>query len=90
MGTEIMIGMLAGAGSSLLAASILTMIKRINKSRQTEEDIKNVREELKELKEGQHVLFKLILPLLINVRDGKTNGELKEALHLYNEYMCEK
>ena len=49
-----------------------------------------MREELSELRKGQKVVFKLLLPLLLTARDGKTNGELKEALHLYNEYMQEK
>ena len=40
-----------------------------------------MKEELSELGKGKKVIFKL-LPLLLTARDGKTNGELKEALHL--------
>lgn len=52
--------------------------------------MEEMKEGLSELGKGQKVIFKLLLPLLLTARDGKTNGELKEALHLYNEYMQEK
>ena len=82
----IMIGLATTAVTALLGA----FIRRFHFGTKSDAVMAEMKEELSELGKGQKVIFKLLLPLLLAARDGKTNGELKEALHLYNEYMQEK
>ncbi|MEY8382723.1 hypothetical protein AALG83_06090 [Christensenellaceae bacterium 44-20] len=82
----IMIGLATTAVTALLGA----FIRRFHFGTKSDAVMAEMKEELSELGKGQKVIFKLLLPLLLTARDGKTNGELKEALHLYNEYMQEK
>ena len=81
---------ISGVSVAILTAIIFAIAGRLKLRTKTDEDIKEIKESLVELDKGQRVLFKMILPLLIAARDGRTNGELAEAIKLYNQYMQEK
>ena len=83
-------GIIAGVGTALLTSSIFALIRRIRIRTRCDEAIEDIRHVVDELSAGQHLLFKLILPILVKMRDGQNNGELREALRLYNEYMQNK
>ena len=83
-------GVIAGVGTALLTSAIFALIRRIRIRTRCDESIENVQRAVDELSTGQHLLFKLILPILVKMRDGQNNGELREALRLYNEYMQNK
>ena len=87
---EIITPIAIGVATTALTALLGTFIRRFHFGTKSDAVMAEMREELSELRKGQKVVFKLLLPLLLTARDGKTNGELKEALHLYNEYMQEK
>ena len=86
----ILVGVVTGLVTTLLTSLIYSIIRRFRFRPKSEEKMDEIKEQLETLNTGQHLLFKLVLPLLLRARDGKTNGELKEALRLYNEYMQEK
>lgn len=81
---------LAGVCTAVITSIIFGIAGRFRLRSKTDEDIQLIKKEVEDLGKGQKILFKLILPLLISARDGKTNGELEEALKLYNTYMQDK
>lgn len=83
-------GVAVGLLTTVLTSCIYALVRRLTIKTRADSAIEEIRENLGELNSGQKLIFKLLLPLLLSARDGKTNGELKEALHLYNEYMQEK
>ena len=60
-----------------------------------QEDSEITMDDIEEMKNGQKVVFKSLLALLIAQRDGKTNGECEDALRNYmhvsesiNQLLC--
>ena len=82
---EIIAPIMIGLATTAITALLGAFIRRFHFGTKSDAVMAEMKEELSELGKGQKVIFKLL-----TARDGKTNGELKEALHLYNEYMQEK
>ena len=87
---EIIMGIIAGAGTGLATTGIYALIRRLRVKTKNDEAIERLERQMHDFGEGQKVLFKLLLPVLLAVKGGKPNGELTEALHLYNQYMQDK
>lgn len=49
-----------------------------------------IEKKVDDIEDGQKVVFKSLLAILIAQRDGKTNGECEDALHDLNEYLIKK
>lgn len=88
--TDIIIGAATGLCTALLTSIAFAIVRRFRFTTKNDECIEEIKKSLAELAEAQKVQFKLLLPLLIKAKSGKTNGELDEAIHLYNEYMVNK
>ena len=87
---QIFVAVAIGLATTAVTALVNALVRRFRFTSKNDELVSEMREELAELNRGQRVVFKLLLPLLLKAKDGKTNGELREALRLYNEYMQEK
>ena len=49
-----------------------------------------IEQKVDDIEEGQKVVFKALLALLIAQHDGKTNGECEDALRSLNEFLIKK
>lgn len=81
---------LAGVCTAIITSVIFGLAGRLKLHTKNDEAIQKIQTEVEDLNKGQRTLFKLIFPLLIKAQGKENNGELKEALRLYNEYMQEK
>lgn len=79
-------GILVGVAVATIMIAISGMVKRMGIKTKT--DI--MESDIKEIKEGQQVIFQMMLPLLLCAKGQQPNGELKKALDLYNEYMIKR
>lgn len=81
---------LGGVCTAIITSIIFGLAGRLRVHTRNDEDIKEIKKEVEDLNKGQKIIFKLLLPLLIKAQGKENNGEMKEALKLYNEYMQEK
>ena len=81
---------LGGVCTAIITSIIFGLAGRLRVHTKNDEDIKEIKKEVANLNKGQRIIFKLLLPMLISLQGKEMNGELKEALKLYNEYMQEK
>lgn len=81
---------LAGVCTAVITSIIFAIAGRFKLHTRNDEDIKEIKKEVEDLNKGQKIIFKLLLPLLVKAQGKDNNGEMKEALKLYNEYMQEK
>ena len=62
---------------------INTIIHRANVMTRTD----RIENDIEDMKEGQAIILKSLIAILVALRDGKTNGECADALHSINEYL---
>ena len=62
---------------------INTIIHRANVMTRTD----RLENDIEDMKEGQAIILKSLIAILVALRDGKTNGECADALHSINEYL---
>ncbi len=82
MAEGIIVGVAVGAVMILINA----IVRRAGVK--TRQDI--LIDDVRELREGNETILKVLLPLVLSVKGQKPNGELEEALKLLNKYMIEK
>ncbi len=76
-------GVIIGVVVGIVMLVVNAMVHRM--SIQTRTD--RLEKDIEEIKEGQSLIMKSLIAILIALRDGKTNGECSEALHNINEYL---
>lgn len=79
-------GILVGIVTASIMILINAMVRRVGVQTRTD----RAKKDIEELKDGQHVMLKALIAVLIAQRDGKTNGECKEALKALNEFLIRK
>lgn len=79
-------GIVIGVVIGIIMLIVNAVVHRVNIQTRTD----RLDKDIEELKEGQKVIFKALIAVLIAQRDGKTNGECKEALRALNEFLIRK
>lgn len=79
-------GIIVGVVIAAITILINALVHRVGV--QTRAD--RAQKDVEELKDGQHVMLKALIAVLIAQRDGKTNGECKEALKALNDFLIRK
>lgn len=79
--------------SSLTTGGLVWLIKALKKrliiKPKTDAAIKEIKDEQNDFKAWRVMMSKCVLALMVTARDGHANGEIKDALNLYNAYMNE-
>lgn len=82
--------MIEGIVVGIITASIMILINACVRRMGVQTRTDRLDKKIDAIEEGQKVVFKSLLALLIAQRDGKTNGECEEALHDLNEFLIRK
>lgn len=76
-------GIVIGIVVGITMLIINTIIHRANVMTRTD----RIENDIEDMKEGQAIILKSLIAILVALRDGKTNGECADALHSINEYL---
>lgn len=82
--------MIEGIIVGIVTASIMIFINAVVRRVGVQTRADRNDEKIDRIEEGQKVVFKSLLALLIAQRDGKTNGECEEALRDLNKFLIMK
>ena len=82
--------MLEGILIGIITASIMILINALVRRAGVQTRSDRTEQKIDDIEEGQKVVFKALLALLIAQRDGKTNGECEDALRGLNEFLIRK
>lgn len=82
--------MIEGIVVGIITASIMIFINALVRRAGVQTRTDRTELDIEEMKNGQKVVFKSLLALLIAQRDGKTNGECEDALRELNEFLIKK
>lgn len=79
-------GILVGVIIAAITILINALVRRVGVKTRTD----RAEDKINDIEQGQIIIFKALLALLIAQRDGKTNGECEDALRSLNEYLIKK
>lgn len=79
-------GIVVGVIIAAITILINALVRRVGVKTRTD----RAEDKINDIEQGQIIIFKALLALLIAQRDGKTNGECEDALRSLNEYLIKK
>ena len=79
--------MVEGIIVGVITASIMILINALVRRTGVKTRTDRMERDIDDLKDGQAVIMRSLIAILVALRDGKTNGECADALHSINEYL---
>lgn len=82
--------MIEGLVTGVIIAAITILINGAIHRMSVQTRTDRLEKKIEELEQGQKVILKVLLPLVLALKGGKPNGEVEEALRDLNEYLIRK